>query len=193
MEPACEVSEKVTREKIDGNENMSTDDKEKIEVLSDEGYFTEEDWKEPEQNEVPEWTEPDKPMTMETSRGGRKKSSMRYNRYGDDFLIDKIKSDEIGADMVSMSNFVSDKDWPIINNNENSWQEDHAVPEEENDLEKSEIEKRENTNLRFLEWIRRLPADDKETQSNRQMDISFEKYAKDKKLLFGWIAYHLIT
>ena len=44
----------------------------------------------------------DKPMTMETRRGGRKKTSMRYNRYEDDFLIAKIKPDEIGADLVSL-------------------------------------------------------------------------------------------
>ena len=29
-------------------------------------------------------------------KGGRKKTGMRYNMYGDDFLIDKIQPDEIG-------------------------------------------------------------------------------------------------
>ena len=57
-------------------------------------------------------------MTMETRRGGRTKNSMRYNKYGDDFLVDNIKPDEIGADLVSMGDLVSDKEWPIINNNE---------------------------------------------------------------------------
>ena len=42
---------------------------------------------------------------------------MRYNRYGDDFLVDNIKPEEIGADLVSMGDLVSDKEWPIINNN----------------------------------------------------------------------------
>ena len=51
VEPACEVNEKGTREKNDGNE--------KIEVDSDEGSFVEEDWNDPEQNEVPKRTEPD--------------------------------------------------------------------------------------------------------------------------------------
>ena len=150
VEPACEVNERGTREKNDGNENMSMDDNENTEVNSDEDSFAEEDWNEPEQNEVPEWTEPDKPMTMETRRGGRKKTSMRYNRYGDDFLIDKIKSDEIGQDMVSMGDLVSDKEWQIINDNEHSWQEDYTVPDREVDLEQSEIERKENTNLRIL-------------------------------------------
>ena len=106
VEPACEVNEKGTREKTDGNENMSIDDDEKIEVNLDEDSFAEEDWNEPDQNEVPGWTQPDKPMTMETRRGGRKKTSKRYTRYGDDFVIVKIKPDEIGTDMVKLRDLI---------------------------------------------------------------------------------------
>ena len=71
-------------------------DNEKLEVNSDEGSIVGEDWNEPELDEVPEWTKPDKPMTMETRRGGNRKTIMRYNRYRDDCLIDKIKPDETG-------------------------------------------------------------------------------------------------
>ena len=39
VEPACEVNEKGTREKNDGNENLSLDDNEKIEVDSEAGSF----------------------------------------------------------------------------------------------------------------------------------------------------------
>ena len=59
VEPACEVNEKGTREKNDGNENLSLDDNEKIEVESEAGSFVEEDWNDPEQDEVPKWMEPD--------------------------------------------------------------------------------------------------------------------------------------
>ena len=76
--------------------------------------------------------------TMETRWGGRKKTSLRYNRYGDDFLIDKIQTDEIGADMMSMGDVVVDEEWQIINDSEHSWREDHTVPEKEVDLEQSE-------------------------------------------------------
>ena len=88
VEPACEVNEKGTREKNDGNEDVSMDNNEKTEVDSDEGSFAEEDWNDPEQNKVPKWTELDLPMTR---KGDRKRTGMRYNRYGDDFLIDKIQ------------------------------------------------------------------------------------------------------
>ena len=74
-------------------------------------------------------------MTMETKKDGRKNTSMRYNSYGDDFLIDKIKPDEIGTDLVSLGDLVSDKERQIIKDNEHFWQEDHSVPEREMDPE----------------------------------------------------------
>ena len=88
VEPACEVNEKGTRVKNDGNENMSMDDNEKKEADSDGGSFAEEDCNDPEQDEVSKWTEPDKLITTETRKGGRKRPSMRYNRYRDELLID---------------------------------------------------------------------------------------------------------
>ena len=93
VEPACEVNEKGTREKNDGNENLSLDGNEKIEADSEAESFVEEDWNNPEQGEVPKWTEPDLPIPAETRSGNRKRTGMRYNRYGDDFLIDKIQPD----------------------------------------------------------------------------------------------------
>ena len=75
---------------------MSIDDNEKIDADSDAEYFPEEDWNDPVQNEVPKWTEPDLPRTAGTGSGNRKRTGMRYNRYGDDFLIDKIQPDELG-------------------------------------------------------------------------------------------------
>ena len=80
VEPACEVNEKGTREKIDGNEDVSMDDNEKIEVDSDEESFAEEDRNDREQNELPKWTEPDQPMTTETRKGDRKRTGIRNNR-----------------------------------------------------------------------------------------------------------------
>ena len=56
VEPGCEVNEKGTREKNDGIEEVSMDDNEKIEAGSDAESFAEEDWNDPEQDEVPNWT-----------------------------------------------------------------------------------------------------------------------------------------
>ena len=48
VEPASEVNEKGTREKNDGNKDVSICDNEKIEVDTDEGSFGEKDWNSPE-------------------------------------------------------------------------------------------------------------------------------------------------
>ena len=53
---------------------------------------------------------------------------MRYNRYADDFLIDKIQPDELSEDLVNVGELVADEEWQIINNSENSLQEDYSVP-----------------------------------------------------------------
>ena len=63
---------------------------------------------------MPEWIKPDKPITMVTRRGGSKNTSRKYNIYGDDFLIDRIQSDEIGADLVSMGDLIPEKEWQIM-------------------------------------------------------------------------------
>ena len=72
---------------------------------------------------------------------------MRYNRYGDDFLIDKIQPDEIGEELVNVGALVADEEWQIINDGDHSLlEEDYSVPEREIYLEQSELESRESTN-----------------------------------------------
>ena len=94
-----------------------------------------------------EWVEPDKPLTIETRRGGRKKTSMKHNRYGDDFLVDKILPDEKGADLVSMGDLVQDKKWQIIEDDTDFWQEDQNRPEREG----SRTERNKNEGAHELE------------------------------------------
>ena len=50
-----------------------------------------------------------------------------------------------------MGELAADGESQIINDNEHYPQEDYSTPERETDLEQSEIERRENTNLRILE------------------------------------------
>ena len=188
VEPACEVNEKGTREKNDGNEDVSMDDDEKIDADSDAGSFAEQDWNDPEQEEVPKWTEPDLPRTAQTRTGNRKRTGMRYNSYGVDFLIDKIQPDEMSEELVSVGELVAADEWQIINNSEHYLQEDYSIPERETDLEHSEIERRENTNLRIPEWIRDLKNKGVEEQSIQQVDVSAEKHVKTKDQLFSWTA-----
>ena len=137
---------------------------------------------------MPKWTEPDLPRTAETRTSYRKRTGMRYNRYGDDFLIDKIQPEEVGEELVSVGELVADDEWQIINDSEHYLQEDNSMPERETDLERSEIERSENTNLMILEWMRNLKDKGEEEQSIQQVDVSAEKHVKTKDPLFGWKA-----
>ena len=69
------------------------------------------------------------------------------------FLIDMIQPDEISEELVNVGELVADEEWQIINDSEDSLQEDYSVPEREVDLEQSEIERRANTNMRVLKWM----------------------------------------
>ena len=157
------------------------DDNEKIDADSVAESFAEEDWNDPEQNEVPKWTETDLPILVGTRSGNRKRTGMRYNRYGDDFLIDKIQPDELSEELLSVGEFVADDEWRIINDSEHyHTQDDYSTPDKETDLEQSEMERRENANLRILEWMRDLKSEGDEEQSIQQFDVSAEKHLKTK-------------
>ena len=186
VEPACDVNEKGTREKKDGNEDLSLDANEKIEAESEAESFVEEDWNDPEQDEVPKWTEPDLPITAGTRSGNRKRTGMRYNSYGDDFLIDKIRPDELGDELLSVGELVVDDEWQIVNDSEHYPKEGYSTPEQETDLEQSEIERRENTNLRILEWMCDVKSKGDEGQSIQQVDVSAEQHVKTEDPQFGW-------
>ena len=67
---------------------------------------------------MPKWTEPDLPMSTGTRRGDRKRTDMRYSKYGDDFFLDKIQTEEIGEELVNMGELVADEEWQIINDSE---------------------------------------------------------------------------
>ena len=105
------MNEKGTSEKNDGTEDLSLDENEKIEADSEAESFVKEDWNDPEQDEVPKWTESDLPITAGTRSGNCKRTGMRYNRYGDDFLIDKIRPDELGDELLSVGELVADNEW----------------------------------------------------------------------------------
>ncbi|XP_063720211.1 myosin-11-like [Symsagittifera roscoffensis] len=54
--------------------------------------------------------------------------------------------------------------------------EDYSTPERETDLEQIEIERRENTNLKILEWMRDVKNGSGEGQSIQQVDVSAGKH-----------------
>ena len=98
VDPACEVNERGTRDKNDGNEVVDNCDlpldlelTERVEVDDETLSYAEEDWDCPEKSEIDKGVQPDFLLTMETpqSKKGRNKKK-KYNPYGEDFVIDRI-------------------------------------------------------------------------------------------------------
>ena len=118
---------------------------------------------------------------------------MRYNRYGDDFLIDKIQPDKLGEELLSAGELTGEEEWQVIDDGGHYPQEDYSTPELETDLEQCEIERREITNLRILEWMRDVKDESREGQSIQQVDVLAANYMKTEDPLFGWTATEMAT
>ena len=97
---ACEVNERGTRDKNDGNEVVVDCDlpldlelTERVE-MDDETLphvpHAEEDWDCSEQTEIDKGIQPDFPLTMETRQSKKGRGKRKYNPYGKDFVIDRI-------------------------------------------------------------------------------------------------------
>ena len=87
---------------------------------------------------------------------------MTYNSYEYYLLIDKLKPDEIEPEMVGVKVLLPDQERQIINDDASFWQKTHSSVEREMDLEQRETEKREQMNMRTLEWMYNLPIDKQE-------------------------------
>ena len=121
MDPVCEVNEKGTREKNDGNEvveegtntPLDLDPNEVIEADDETLPYAEEDWQDSEQTEVPKILEPDLPFTIQTRQADGRRPRKKYNRYGDDFVVDRIDLKKIVEQMEGLENITVSQDIDI--------------------------------------------------------------------------------
>ena len=97
VDPACEVNERGTHDKNDGNEVVDNCDlpldlelTERVEVDDESLPYAKEDWDCPEQTEVDKRVQPDFPLTMETRQSKKGRNKKKYSPYGEDFVIDRI-------------------------------------------------------------------------------------------------------
>ena len=110
MDPACEVNEKGTRAKNDGNEvieertspPLDLDRNEITEADEETLPYAEEDWQDPEQMEVPKISEPDLPFAIQTPHSDRTRLTKKYNPYGDDVVMDRIDLNKILEELVGL-------------------------------------------------------------------------------------------
>ena len=100
----------------------------------------------------------------------------------------EIKPDELSEELKSVGELAAEDERQFIDDGKHYPQEDYSTPELETDLEQSETERRENTILRILEWMRDVKNEKCEGQSIQQVDVSAIKHKKTEDPLFGWTA-----
>ena len=195
VDPACEVNERGTRDKNDGNEvvdncNLPLDLEltERVEVDDETLPYAEEDWYCPKQTEIEKRVQPDFPFTMETrqSKGRNKK---KYNPYGDDFVIDRIVLSDMMEVLVGLDEVAVPQEIDLVNDMDQDWIDVHSEPEVEFELEVEQTHEHELTNLRVLEWLHDLPVDPEETILTIQdVDKDGIKYVSHDNTESNWVA-----
>ena len=146
MDPACEVNEKGTRGKNNGNEvveegsspPLELDPNEVIEADEQTLPYTEEDWQDPEQMEVLKNLERDLPFTIRTRQSDRTRLTKKNNPYGDDFVVDRMYLKNIVEKLVGLEEITVSQDIDIVNDRDEEWIEDWSKPEVEFDDEQQQ-------------------------------------------------------
>ena len=196
VDPACEVNERGTRNKNDGNEVVDNCDlpldlelTERVEVDDETLPYAEEDWDCPEQTEVDKGVRPDFPFTMETRQSKRGKSKKKYNPYGEDFVIDRIIFSNMMDSLVGLDKVVVPQEIDLVNDTDQDWIDDCSEPEMEFEPETEQMHVKELTILRVIEWLYDLPADPKETILTIQdVDQNIIKYISHDNTESNWVA-----
>ena len=197
MYSACEINEKGTREKNDGNEvieegtstPLDLDPNDVIEADDETLPYAEEDWQDPEQKEVSKNLRPDLPFTIQTRQNDRTRSKKKYNPYGDDFVVDRIDLKKIGEEVVGLEEITVSQDIDIIDDHNDEWVDDRSKPEEEFDDEQQQSYEQDLTNLRVLEWLNEMTSDPKETSVTIQdVDRESIKYMRTEREDPSWAA-----
>ena len=197
MDPACEINEKGTREKNDGNEvveegtdtPLDLDPNEQIEADDETLPYAEEDWQDSEQTEIPKNMEPDLPFTMQTRQKDGMRPRKKYNPYGDDFVVDRIDLKKIVEEVVGLEEITVSQDIDIVDDHNDEWVDDWSKPEVEFDDEQQQSNEQDLTNLRVLEWLNEMTSDPEKTSVTIQdVDRESAKYIKTERDDPSWAA-----
>ena len=196
VDPACEVNERGTRDKNDGNEVVDDCDlpldlelTERVEVDDETLPYAEEDWDCPEKIEIDKGIQPDFPLTMETRQRKRGKNKKKYNPYGEDFVVDRIVVSDVMDSLVGLDEVAVLDEIDLVNDMDQDWIDDRSEPEVEFEPEAEQTHEQELTNLRVLEWLHDLPTDPKETILTIQdVDKDGIKYISHDNTESNWVA-----
>ena len=196
LDPACEVNERGTRDKNDGNEAVENCDlpldlelTERVEVDDETLPYAEEDWDCPEQTEIDKGVQPDIPFTMERRQSNKGRNKKKYSPYGQDFVVDRIVLSDMMESLVGLDEVVVPKEIDLVNGMIQDWIDDRSEPEVEFEPEVEQSHEQELTNLRMLEWLHDLPADPRETILTIQdVDKDGIKYVSHDNTESNWVA-----
>ena len=185
IDPACEVNEKGTRGKNDGNEvveegtnpPLDLDLNEVMEADEETLPNAEEDWHDPEQREIPKNLEPDLPFTKQTRQNDRTRSRKKYNPYCDDLVVDRIDLKKIVEEVAGLEEITVSQDIDIVDDHD-----DHEFDDEQQQSYEQEL-----TNLCVVEWLNEMTSDPKETSVTIQdVDRESMKYRKTEREDPSW-------
>ena len=122
VDPACEVNERGTRDKNDGNEVVDNCDltldlefTELVEVDDETLPYAEEDWDCPEQTEIDKGVQRDFPLTMQTRQSKKGKNKKTYKPYGEDFIIDRIVLSDMMESVVGLDEIEVPREIDLVN------------------------------------------------------------------------------
>ena len=197
VDPACEVNEKGTRGKNDGNEvveegsnpPLDLDPNEVIEADEQTLPYAEEDWQDPEQMEVPKSLQTDLPFTIQTRQSDRTRLTKKYNPYRDEFLVDRIDLKKIVEELVGLEEITVSQDIDIVDDRDEEWIDDRSKPEVEFDDEQQQSHEQDLKNLRVLQWLNEMTSDPKETSVTIQdEDRESMKYIQTERDDPSWAA-----
>ena len=196
VDPACEVNQRGTRDKNDGNEVVDDSDlpldlelTERVQVDDETLPYAEEDWDCPEQTEIDKGIQPDFPLTMETRQSKKGRDKKKYNPYGKDFVIDRIVLSDMMESLVGLDEVAVPREIDLVNDMDQDWIHDRSEPEVEFEPELDQTHEQELTNLRVLQWLHDLPADPKETILTIQdVDKDGIKHVSHDNTESNWVA-----
>ena len=133
--------------------------------------------------------EPDLPFTIQTRQADRRRPRKKYNRYGYDFVVDRIDLKKKVEEMVGLESITVSQDIDIVDDHDQEWIEDRSKPEVDFDEEQSESYVDDFTNLPVLEWLNEMTSDPKETSVTIQdVDRESAKYIKNERDDPSWAA-----
>ena len=196
VDPACEVNERGTRGKNDGNEVVDDCDlpldlelTERVEVDDETLPYAEEDWDYPEKTEIDKGIKPVFPLTMETRQSKKVRDKKKYNPYAEDFVIDRIVLSDMMESLVRLNEVAVPREIYLVNDMDQDWIDDRSEPELEFEPVVEQTHEQELTNLRELKWLHDLPTDPKETILTIQ-DVEKDgiKYVSHDNTESNWVA-----